>query len=623
MGSKSLKTELGLGEPKPLGTGEQANKFKTDFQAKLGKVNTNLQYTAAHAEEAKHKPEAGKRDKVSTAYQSALGKIDPANPSAAQGAIDKVLSAVEGLGSAAEAFKDKVEKAFNAWSEKEGDFDVWQDKIREMVEWGHEKGEALQKVAQGVAEKAKAKKYEESLTVFDGLNGKAEPLYEDFLKQKEAQKTYDGELPGQEPEVEKTKDTCENPDVQAKQQEIAKAWEEMKKLAGEMRFVEALEILNKMPGLLKAYFDEIQKVKKCEYEAALAALQPKLKQASASKHESLKKLDQEIVSLQGQMEASAKAENYIEAKTHLDKLSGLVDKKISEGSRIDRKIIGSAQKARADKQLESLSEEDRKRFNKLADAAKTPEELDYLTKALASKHPIGDIEKFAKKINGKSKEWMQNNLKLTGDSSGKGVKQQWKMSCNATTTQAVRGELDPIYALKLHEENKDVTKAKDSDATKVNPKLAQEQKDMLESPYAGGVAGLAGVKGEATNRGDKKNAAGRWADDLLNNQSDVTGVKYATKKVAGSYDKKAAMADIEDGLKKGHPVPIVVGNSAKGFSHYVLVTGRNEGPPPSWTIHDPGSGKTTTTSVKSIKDGTARFGSYKQITAVEDPSVKK
>ena len=39
-----------------------------------------------------------------------------------------------------------------------------------------------------------------------------------------------------------------------------------------------------------------------------------------------------------------------------------------------------------------------------------------------------------------------------GLAKGKGIKQQWHDSCAPTTMQAMMGELDPIYALKLHEE---------------------------------------------------------------------------------------------------------------------------------------------------------------------------
>jgi hypothetical protein len=325
------------------------------------------------------------------------------------------------------------------------------------------------------------------------------------------------------------------------------------------------------------------------------------------------------------MEAAAADEKYDEALKILATLSKKVDEKLAEEGRIDRKIIGSAQKERADKKLAALDEESRKQYNKLAEQAKSPQELDYLSKALASNHSIDDIEKFAAKIRGKDEKWLNDNLKLTGSSTGTGVQQQWSHSCNATAAQAVRGELDPIYALKLHEENKDLTTVDNADATKINPKLAEEQRKALESDYKGGVSG--GGKGKAVSMDEhKKNATGRgrWNDDLLNNMSDSTGVEYSNKKVDGAtYKVDDAMKDVEKAAKSGHPVPIVVGGSSNDFAHYVVVTKVDPGPPKTWTIHDVGSGKTFTKNADDIKNNNMGIGTYNQITALENPSAKK
>lgn len=285
----------------------------------------------------------------------------------------------------------------------------------------------------------------------------------------------------------------------------------------------------------------------------------------------------------------------------------------------DPEVIGSAQKKRADDRYKKLSKEEKTKYDGLKKAAKSDKEKDYLDKALASQYSVADIEKFAKKINGKDAKWMQDNLKLTGNSKGKGVKQQWSHSCNATTVQAIRGQLDPIYALKLHEENTDITDADDSDGTKKNAKLADEQKKMLESKYGG-----TGHAGTAAARDDAASGSGRWADDLMNDISDVTGVEYSNKRVDGStYKVEDAIKDIEKGLKVGHPVPIVIGNGPGQFTHYVLVTGFSEGPPKGWEIHDPWDGVTVHRSMADIKGGKIKLAGSNQITALDEPKTKK
>jgi len=152
-------------------------------------------------------------------------------------------------------------------------------------------------------------------------------------------------------------------------------------------------------------------------------------------------------------------------------------------------IIGSAQKERATKLFKLMTVKDRKRYEAIIKNTKSEDERDYVTKALGTSHSMDEIEAFAKKIEGKDVDWLQNNLKLTGSTTGTGVKQQWSHSCNATTVQAVQAELDPVYALKLHEENKDVSAADDFDANKVNPKLAAEQIARIGTKGYGQPAG--------------------------------------------------------------------------------------------------------------------------------------
>lgn len=288
----------------------------------------------------------------------------------------------------------------------------------------------------------------------------------------------------------------------------------------------------------------------------------------------------------------------------------------------DPPVLGPAQQKRAEEKLKALDAKSRAKFEKLTKDVKSPKEKDYLHKALASNYSVDEIEKFAKKIKGKDEKWMKDNLKLTGNSKGKGVQQQWSLSCNATTTQAIRGQLDPIYALKLHEENPDLTDVDKSDATKKNPKLAAEQKKMLESEYSGKAS--AKHKGVAVSHDDTSGTGrGRWADDLMNDISDVTGVEYENKQVVGKYKVDDAMKDVEKGLKQGHPVPIVIGKRPRDFTHYVLVTELDDGPPKTWTIHDPLSGDTVSREVKDIKDGKINLSGYNQITALDNPSAKK
>ncbi len=283
---------------------------------------------------------------------------------------------------------------------------------------------------------------------------------------------------------------------------------------------------------------------------------------------------------------------------------------------IEAPILGTAQQARALAIREKMSPADEAKFEAMLEKAGTVKEKLYITKSLAAGHSLAEIEAFAKKIAGKDDKWMQDHLKLTGDSTGSGIKQQWHMSCNATTAQAVKGELDPIYALKLHEENRDITQANDDNATAMNRRMGAEQKQMLESAYPDGSRG-----GEASNRSDPTPKRGRWNTDLLNNMQDTTGLKYANNKLGGSITIDTAIAAMKSDAGQGIPLPIVIGNAAGQYTHYVLVTACDEGPPVKFAIHDPWEGKTYYRREATIRAGKINIAGSNMITAYENPTV--
>src|SRR5262249_25493991 len=267
-----------------------------------------------------------------------------------------------------------------------------------------------------------------------------------------------------------------------------------------------------------------------------------------------------------------------------------------------------------------MSPADQESVKKLLDSAKSEPEKQYLLKGVAAGHSVKELQDFAKKIEGKDATWMRNNLSLTGNSSGRGVEQQWKMSCNATTVEAVKGQMDPLYALKMHEENPSLDQADNADPKKLNPKMADEQKKMLTSSYSGSQGSMSG--GEATARSDTAKRKGRWADDLLNSNSDTTGVTYSTKKLGGTTTTATAVTPIDNGVSKGMPVPIVIGNGPQQYAHYVLITGMDPGPPKRYTVHNPGDGTTSVVTAAQISSGSMGLAGGNQITAYEDPSEK-
>lgn len=269
--------------------------------------------------------------------------------------------------------------------------------------------------------------------------------------------------------------------------------------------------------------------------------------------------------------------------------------------------------SRAQRKLATLSPAERRVYEDALAQAKSDKERAYITKAFAACHTPQECASFGKGIRGKDDKWMQDNLSLTGSSKGTGVQQQWSHSCNATTAQAIRGQMDPVYALKTHQENPNWGRVDGTDATKQNPKLAAEQQTLLTSEYSGSAAGR--HSGVAVGR-DQLGGSGRWGDDLFNRQKGSTGVQYTNEKAPAN-----PTARIDEGLKTGAPVPIVIGNGADQYTHYVLVTGSQPGPPAVYIIHDPWSGKSVQRSADDIKNGRIDLAGSNQVTAIDVPKA--
>jgi hypothetical protein len=272
---------------------------------------------------------------------------------------------------------------------------------------------------------------------------------------------------------------------------------------------------------------------------------------------------------------------------------------------VPRVELGKAQEDRADKLLAAMSKDDQAKVGALLEKAK-PEEKKYLQKALASNHSAAELDSFYKQIAGKDKAWMDVNLHVVGDSTGKGIKQQWECSCGPTTIQAMKGELDPIYALKLRTENPHLTEAKDSDATALNPNMAGEQKSIL-----------VGHGGIATNRDTQ--GQGIALDGALNDQKGVTGLKFDVESVPD--DKvDARLAELDSALSGGLPVPIRVSSPGANGGHFVLVVGEEKGPPRVYSIHDPWDGKIIKASEADIKAKKLNIAGWTEITHIYKPS---
>jgi len=188
-----------------------------------------------------------------------------------------------------------------------------------------------------------------------------------------------------------------------------------------------------------------------------------------------------------------------------------------------RPEISQGQQDKADRQLAQYGEKDRKALQSLLDTAPTPKHKQNLQKAIACGHSPSEVAAFNARIAGKDEQWLQDNLRLAATSEGTGVQQQWVMSCQATTVQAARAEIDPVYALSLRDASPQLHELIPQESTR----LATEQKQMLESAVV-----------EDLNAGYQQSVTQRLATE---SPTDAAALQALIDNAASNWEKNQVM----------------------------------------------------------------------------------
>jgi hypothetical protein len=283
-------------------------------------------------------------------------------------------------------------------------------------------------------------------------------------------------------------------------------------------------------------------------------------------------------------------------------------------------VIGPHQASRVPAAVRALSDADYQQFRALHDSLTNPAARGFLFKALAAHNSIADLQWLASEMASKDDAWLIDALTL-GDprSAGVGVQQQWSMSCNASTTITLRGNYDPVFALKVRYSNPNINRVDPNNPLAWNNHLASLEAQLLQSQYQGashpelwGSAGIAAPMSAGATRG-------RWADDILSRQADVTGMTYGTQKDP-SGDQ--ALATIDRAVSQGMQVPVVVGDYFGAYTHYVLCMSRRVGAAGfEYQFHNTGDGTTTWVTAAQLANGQLPLNGGRMITAIEVPTA--
>lgn len=273
-------------------------------------------------------------------------------------------------------------------------------------------------------------------------------------------------------------------------------------------------------------------------------------------------------------------------------------------------VVGEHQRDRVLPAYDALSAEDRAAFDGLlAEYADQPAVRDQLLRGLASGNSIDDLAWLGGELDGKSPLWIRGNTRLTAPArEGPGVQQQFQDSCAATTVQALRGEYDPVYALRTRQANADVstTPAEGSG----NDPLSREQRTILEEN-----GGVAVARGEVGGRGlgyEPWRAA-------LNELGPQTGLEFEqVGEHTRPIEPDRAIDLMERNLEAGRAVPLAISNATGMGGHAVMATStrRDADGQPEFLIYDPWDGRSTWVPAQRIRDQDLGVAGWDLITAV-------
>ncbi|MBL0147853.1 MAG: hypothetical protein IPP87_03620 [Ideonella sp.] len=154
-------------------------------------------------------------------------------------------------------FRQQAEKAKNDWDSRQGSFDETVHKVEELEAWEDAKAPALRGLVDGIRTYVNQRQYAQASTTLDQLLPKLAPIYEEYLRQKEAKPQYEQQLAEQTARLDplKAADRPSQP-MTAKAGEADSAMQQAKGKADSKDFVGGLEQL----GTARASVDELDRL---------------------------------------------------------------------------------------------------------------------------------------------------------------------------------------------------------------------------------------------------------------------------------------------------------------------------------------------------------------------------
>ena len=255
-----------------------------------------------------------------------------------QEALDRIKGKIDRLRGVIADLRAEVERNKAIWEGRAGELSTLQGQLSELVAFGHAEATTLATEFDAINLAVSEERWADASTALDQVTVSMEPVYADYLLQKEAETRYTparasfdtrlDALRSAEPQAE---------DIVTGVAEIDGRIGTIDAAATALNYVEAETLLNETILLLEPLEDRLNQLQadKAEYDAGLQAIASKLQDLSTCDFTALEEQQAEIARIQGEMETAAGTHDYPAALSHLQTLTGLVESAHAEWTTLE------------------------------------------------------------------------------------------------------------------------------------------------------------------------------------------------------------------------------------------------------------------------------------------------
>jgi chromosome segregation ATPase len=288
-------------------------------------MSKNIKIEKIEESEAAIETLGAEEDRMRTLYMQD-GVIDDTE----REALDRIRGKVEKVRTSIASLRAEIERNHDIWNSRSADYSDLQNRTQQLVDFRHEAAATAQAALEPIAQASSQsdQRWADATAGLDNALMNFEPVWLDYEAQKAAKDEYDllrPEFDSRLADAEAAGPFTE--DLTSRIAGIRGNVPAIDADAAAGKWVDALALLQEAIARLEPVEAELARIEAAKeaYETALAALQPRLTDASSSEFATLAEQSQAIVDKQTEMETAATAHDYETATAKLQELSAALD----------------------------------------------------------------------------------------------------------------------------------------------------------------------------------------------------------------------------------------------------------------------------------------------------------